>query len=152
MTAVLLVFQYGQPRIFFSMSRDGLLPAYFAKVHPKYKTPHVTTIWTGVAVAVVSAIANINEIVELTNIGTLFAFVLVCAGVIILRHREPNRRRAFRTPFVPLVPILGILSCLYLMAGLPWVTWVRFGVWLIVGMLIYFMYGFKKSRLRRTTD
>ena len=150
MTAVLLVFQYGQPRIFFSMSRDGLLPPYFAKVHPKYKTPHVTTIWTGVAVAVVSAIANINEIVELTNIGTLFAFVLVCAGVIILRYREPDRPRAFKTPLVPLIPILGIGSCFYLMAGLPWITWVRFGVWLVLGMMVYFMYGFKKSRLRGT--
>jgi APA family basic amino acid/polyamine antiporter len=147
MSAVLLVFQYGQPRIFFSMSRDGLLPRYFASVHPKYRTPHVTTIWTGVVVALVSAVANINEIVELTNIGTLFAFVLVCAGVIVLRHREPERMRAFRTPFVPLVPVLGILSCIYLMMGLPLVTWLRFGVWLIIGMVIYFAYGYRKSRL-----
>jgi APA family basic amino acid/polyamine antiporter len=147
MTAVLLVFQYGQPRIFFSMARDGLLPPYFMKVHPKYKTPHMTTIWTGVVVAAISAIANINEIVELTNIGTLFAFVLVCAGIIILRRREPGRPRAFRTPLVPLIPILGIASCVYLMAGLPWVTWVRFGVWLLAGLILYFTYGFWKSRL-----
>ncbi len=147
MSAVLLVFQYGQPRIFFSMSRDGLLPPHFASVHPKYRTPHVTTIWTGVVVAAISAIANINEIVELTNIGTLFAFVLVCAGVIVLRRREPDRKRAFRTPFVPLVPILGILSCVYLMLGLPGVTWVRFGVWLVIGMVVYFAYGYRKSRL-----
>jgi basic amino acid/polyamine antiporter, APA family len=149
MSAVLLVFQYGQPRIFFSMSRDGLLPPYFSKVHPKYRTPHVTTLWTGIAVACVSAIANINEIVELTNIGTLFAFVLVCAGIIILRRKDPHRKRAFRTPFVPVVPILGILCCFYLMAGLPWITWVRFGVWLLVGMVIYFLYGHGKSKLRR---
>ncbi|MGH7596145.1 MAG: amino acid permease [bacterium] len=149
MTAVLLVFQYGQPRIFFSMSRDGLLPPGFAKVHPKYKTPHVTTIWTGVVVAAISAIANINEIVELTNIGTLFAFVLVCAGIIILRYKDPNRPRAFKTPFVPLVPLLGIASCIYLMAGLPWVTWVRFGIWLLAGLVLYFVYGFWKSRLRK---
>jgi APA family basic amino acid/polyamine antiporter len=148
MTAVLLVFQYGQPRIFFSMSRDGLLPPGFAKVHPKYKTPHVTTIWTGVVVAAISAVANINEIVELTNIGTLFAFVLVCAGIIILRYKDPNRPRAFKTPFVPLVPLLGIASCIYLMAGLPWVTWVRFGIWLLAGLVLYFAYGFWKSRLR----
>lgn len=147
MSAVLLVFQYGQPRIFFSMSRDGLLPPYFARIHPKYRTPHVTTIWTGVVVAAISAVANINEIVELTNIGTLFAFVLVCAGVIILRRREPDRPRAFRTPLVPYVPILGILSCFYLMAGLPGVTWARFGVWLLAGMGVYFLYGFRKSRL-----
>jgi APA family basic amino acid/polyamine antiporter len=148
MTAVLLVFQYGQPRIFFSMSRDGLLPPYFSKVHPRHKTPHVTTFWTGVAVAGVSAIANINEIVELTNIGTLFAFVLVCIGIIILRKREPARPRAFRTPWVPLVPILGIASCCYLMLGLPWVTWLRFVIWLIVGMALYLAYGYKNSKLR----
>lgn len=148
MTAVLLVFQYGQPRIFFSMSRDGLLPPVFARVHPKYKTPHVTTIWTGVVVAAIAAVANINEIVELTNIGTLFAFVLVCAGIIILRRTDPDRPRAFKTPLVPLIPILGIASCIYLMAGLPWVTWVRFGIWLLAGLVLYFAYGFWKSRLR----
>lgn len=148
MTAVLLVFQLGQPRIFFSMSRDGLLPPYFARVHPKFQTPHVTTIWTGVVVAAISAIANINEIVELTNIGTLFAFVLVCAGIIILRKTDPDRRRVFRTPFVPLVPLLGIAMCIYLMVGLPWITWIRFGVWLLVGLAVYFAYGFKNSRLR----
>jgi APA family basic amino acid/polyamine antiporter len=150
MTAVLLVFQYGQPRIFFSMSRDGLLPPYFAKVHPKFRTPHVTTIWTGIVVAAISAVANINEIVELTNIGTLFAFVLVCIGVIILRYREPDRPRAFKTPFVPYIPLLGIGSCIYLMLGLPWITWWRFMIWLCVGMVIYFFYGFKKSKLRQS--
>jgi APA family basic amino acid/polyamine antiporter len=149
MTAVLLVFQYGQPRIFFSMSRDGLLPPYFSKVHPRYKTPHITTFWTGVAVAGISAIANINEIVELTNIGTLFAFVLVCIGIIILRKREPARPRAFRTPWVPLIPILGVACCCYLMAGLPWVTWARFAIWLIVGIALYLAYGYKKSNLRK---
>ncbi len=150
LTAVLLVFQYGQPRIFFSMSRDGLLPPYFAKVHPKYQTPHVTTIWTGVVVAIISAVANINEIVELTNIGTLFAFVLVCLGVIILRYKDPHRPRVFKTPFVPLVPLLGIGSCIYLMMGLPWVTWERFIIWLAIGLVFYFFYGFWKSKLRVT--
>ena len=149
MTAVLLVFQYGQPRIFFSMSRDGLLPPVFSRVHPRYKTPYVTTLWTGVAVAVVSASANINEIVELTNIGTLFAFILVCVGIILLRRREPGRPRAFRTPFVPLVPILGIASCVYLMAGLPGVTWARFGIWLVIGAVLYFLYGMRRSRVQR---
>ena len=148
MTAVLLVFQYGQPRIFFSMSRDGLLPPIFRKVHPKYQTPHVTTIWTGVVVALISAFANINEIVELTNIGTLFAFVLVCAGIIILRYKDPHRPRAFKTPLVPLVPLLGIASCFYLMAGLPWITWARFGIWLLAGLVLYFVYSYKHSRLR----
>jgi APA family basic amino acid/polyamine antiporter len=148
MTAVLLVFQLGQPRIFFSMSRDGLLPKYFAKVHPKYRTPHTTTIWTGVVVAVISAVANINEIVELTNIGTLFAFVLVCVGIIILRVTDPERPRVFRTPLIPLVPLLGVGMCVYLMFGLPAVTWVRFGVWLAAGLVLYFTYGFWKSKLR----
>ncbi|MBF8295404.1 MAG: Amino acid permease [Bacteroidetes bacterium] len=148
MTAVLLVFQLGQPRIFFSMSRDGLLPKYFSRVHPKYQTPHVTTIWTGVGVAVVASVANINEIVELTNIGTLFAFILVCAGIIILRRIDPDRPRVFKTPFVPWVPLMGIAMCLYLMLGLPLVTWIRFGVWLAAGMVLYFTYGFWKSHMR----
>jgi APA family basic amino acid/polyamine antiporter len=147
MTAVLLVFQYGQPRIFFSMSRDGLLPPYFAKVHPKYRTPHHTILWTGLVVGTISAFANINEIVELTNIGTLFAFVLVCVGIIVLRKRDPDRVRPFRTPLVPLVPILGVASCLYLMLGLPWVTWVRFGIWLAAGLVIYLLYGLRKKRI-----
>jgi APA family basic amino acid/polyamine antiporter len=146
MSAVLLVFQYGQPRIFFSMSRDGLLPPYFAKVHPKYRTPHHTIIWTGVFVAAISAVGNINEVVELTNIGTLFAFVLVCVGIIILRAKDPDRPRPFKTPLVPLVPLLGIGSCLYLMLGLPWVTWARFGAWLGVGLLVYLLYGLRAKR------
>ncbi|MBI3586039.1 MAG: amino acid permease [Ignavibacteriales bacterium] len=149
MTAVLLVFQLGQPRIFFAMSRDGLLPKFFSRVHPKYQTPHVTTIWTGVVVASIAAIANINEIVELTNIGTLFAFVLVNAGIIILRITDPDRPRVFKTPFVPWVPLLGIAMCVYLMLGLPWITWVRFGIWLVVGLAFYFTYGFWNSHLRK---
>jgi APA family basic amino acid/polyamine antiporter len=148
MTAVLLVFQYGQPRIFYSMSRDGLLPPIFAKVHPKYKTPHVTTIWTGVVVAAIAGLANINEIVELTNIGTLFAFVLVCIGIVVIRYKDPHRPRAFKTPLVPLVPILGVASCIYLMAGLPLVTWERFGLWLLAGLALYFVYGYKHSKIR----
>ena len=146
-TAVLLVFQLGQARIFFSMARDGLLPPSFAAVHPKYRTPHVTTIWTGVAVAVLAAFANLDVFVELTNIGTLFAFVLVCIAVIVLRRRDPDRPRAFRTPFVPFVPIGGVIICLYLMHNLPLATWIRFGVWLAIGVVVYFLYGYRKSRL-----
>ncbi|MBN2359306.1 MAG: amino acid permease, partial [Deltaproteobacteria bacterium] len=137
----------GQPRIFFSMARDGLLPKFFARVHPRFRTPHISTILTGLLVGVCSMFTTIDEMVDLTNIGTLFAFVLVCAGVVVLRHRDPDRPRAFKTPLVPLVPILGIGSCLYLMAGLPLVTWIRFGVWLVVGALIYFSYGRRHSRL-----
>ncbi|MBI5244244.1 MAG: amino acid permease [Elusimicrobia bacterium] len=148
-TAVLLVFQMGQPRIFFSMSRDGLLPQYFAKVHPRFKTPHVTTIWTGLIVALLSAFCNIDEMANLCNIGTLFAFVLVCGGVIILRYKDPARPRPFTVPFGILLPILGILFCLFLMHGLDKVTWLRFAVWLLLGLVIYVLYGFKRSRIRK---
>jgi basic amino acid/polyamine antiporter, APA family len=148
-TAVLLVFQLGQPRIFFSMARDGLLPQSFAKVHPRFGTPHVTTILTGVLVAVFGMFASIDEVVDLTNIGTLFAFVLVCAGILVLRKREPDRPRAFKTPWVPFVPVVGILSCVYLMTSLPAITWKRFGYWLLAGLIIYCFYGFRRSRLLR---
>lgn len=145
-TAVLLVFQLGQPRIFFSMARDGLLPDSFAKVHKRFKTPYVTTIFTGVFVAFFAAFTNIDEMVDLTNIGTLFAFVLVCLGVIVLRIKDPDRKRAFRSPLFPLVPLLGIASCLYLMLGLPEVTYFRFLIWLVIGLLIYFFYGYKRVK------
>jgi len=146
-TAVLLVFQLGQARIFFSMARDGLLPKSFAAVHPRFRTPHLTTIWTGVAVALLSAFANLDVFVELTNIGTLFAFVLVSIGVMILRYKEPNRPRPFRTPLVPFVPLAGIAICIYLMVNLPAATWARFGIWLAIGIVFYFLYGYRKSRL-----
>ena len=149
-TSVLVVFQLGQPRIFFSMARDGLLPAWAAKVHPKYRTPHVTTILTGIFVAVFAGFANIDEIVQLTNIGTLFAFVLVAVGIIILRRTDPDRPRPFRTPFVPVVPGLAALACIYLMVPLPWDTWVRFIVWLAIGMVIYLVYGMRRSVLGRS--
>ena len=148
-TSVLVVFQLGQPRIFFSMARDGLLPQWAAKVHPKYRTPHVTTILTGAVVATFATFLNINEVVELTNIGTLFAFVLVAIGVIVLRRTNPDRHRPFRTPCVPLVPALAVVMCTYLMLQLPWVTWVRFAVWLAVGLLVYVAYGVRHSVLRQ---
>ena len=147
MTSVLLVFQLGQPRIFFSMARDGLLPPWAAKVHPRFRTPHVTTIITGFLVAIPALFFNINEMVELTNIGTLFAFLLVCLGVLILRYREPNRPRPFRTPLVPYLPALGILICGYLMFKSPVKTWVLFLTWLVIGLAIYFGYSRRHSRL-----
>lgn len=147
MTAVLLVFQLSQPRIFFSMSRDGLLPRYFAKVHPKYRTPHITTVWTGVFVGVVATFTNIDETADMTNIGTLFAFALVNIGIIVLRYTDPDRPRPFRTPFVPWFPLLGLGMCIYLMAGLPQVAWWRFVLWLILGLVLYFLHGFWNSRL-----
>jgi basic amino acid/polyamine antiporter, APA family len=149
MSSVLLVFQLGQPRIFFSMARDGLLPPWAAKVHPRFRTPHVTTIITGVAVAIFAAFANINEAVELTNIGTLFAFVLVAAGVLVLRYKDPGRLRPFKVPFAPWTPLFAIGSCAYLMFQLPLVTWIRFVVWLVIGAVLYFTYGYRHSRLRR---
>jgi basic amino acid/polyamine antiporter, APA family len=149
MGSVLLVFQLGQPRIFFSMARDGLLPPVLAKVHPKYKTPYVGTILTGVFVASFAAFANIAEVVDLTNIGTLFAFVLVSAGVIFLRRIDPERPRPFRVPWVPVTPLISIVACIYLMMQLPGVTWIRFAIWLVVGLIIYFTYGYTHSTLRR---
>ncbi len=149
-TAVLLVFQMGQPRIFFSMARDGLLPQTFAKVHPRFKTPHVTTILTGVLVGLVAGSANIDEMVNLTNIGTLFAFALVCIGITILRFTDPDRPRAFRVPFGPfLLPILGAASCAGLMVYLPPASWWRFIGWLVLGMSVYLAYGYSHSTVGR---
>jgi APA family basic amino acid/polyamine antiporter len=145
-TAVLLVFQLGQPRIFFSMARDGLLPSVFASVHPRFKTPHVTTILTGVLVGGVAAFASIDEMVDLTNIGTLFAFVLVCIGIPILRLKDPNRKRPFRVPLGPfLLPFLGAISCIFLMYYLPPASWWRFVGWLMLGLSIYTSYGYTRS-------
>ena len=147
-TSVLIPFQVGQPRIFFAMARDGLLPAWAARVHPRYRTPHVTTILTGVFVAVFASVTNINEMVELTNIGTLFAFILVAAGVVVLRRTEPDRPRPFRTPLVPWVPLAAVGCCGYLMCQLPRVTWARFLIWLGIGLVVYFLYGIHRSKLR----
>jgi APA family basic amino acid/polyamine antiporter len=147
---VLLVFQLGQPRIFFSMARDGLLPPWAAKVHPRYRTPHITTILTGVFVAFFAAFANINEVIELTNIGTLFAFVLVSIGVLVLRFRDPDRERPFRAPAIWFVAPAAVVSCFYLMIKLPGVTWLRFVVWLALGLLLYSMYGRRHSVLNQS--
>ena len=148
MGSVLLVFQLGQPRIFMSMARDGLLPPVFCKVHPKFKTPYVGTILTGIFVAVFAAFANIAEVVDLTNIGTLFAFILVSVGVIVLRRVDPARPRPFRVPWVPITPLISVVACFYLMYNLPRITWIRFGVWLLLGFVIYFLYSARHSRLR----
>jgi APA family basic amino acid/polyamine antiporter len=147
LTSVLLVLLLGQSRIFFAISRDGLLPPAFSRIHPRFRTPYIPTILTGIAVGLTAAFLPIQEIAELTNIGTLFAFVLVCIGVWILRHADPERRRPFKTPLVPLVPILGVLFCGFLMLSLPLVTWMRFVVWLALGLVIYFTYGRWHSRV-----
>ncbi len=151
MAAVLLVFQYGQPRIFFAMARDGLLPQWAAKVSHKARVPWVTTLLTGLFVALWSLIGDANETYDLTNIGTLFAFALVCIGVMVLRHTDPDRPRPFRVPFVYVVGIAGAVLCVIVMYGLPRMAWERFGIWLALGMAVYLFYGFWHSNLRRAS-
>ena len=147
MAAVLLVFQYGQTRIFYVMSRDGLFPKWGARVDARTHTPRITTVLVGTLVGLAALVADDDATYDLTNIGTLFAFVLVCVGVLVLRVREPERRRAFRVPFVWGVALLGAAACVYVMAGLPAHAWERFGLWLLVGLVVYFAYGYRRSRL-----
>ncbi len=148
MTAVLLVFQYGQPRIFFAMARDGMLPKALAKVDVKTGVPRTTTLITGLVVALLSMIGDAAETYDLTNIGTLFAFALVCGGVLVLRVKEPNRHRPFKVPFVWVVAPAGVAACIFVMVGLPLHAWERFGVWLAIGLVIYALYGYRHSKLR----
>jgi len=131
----------GQTRIFFTMSRDGLLPPIFAVVHPRFRTPYLSTIVTGSVIAVVAGVTPIEVLGQLVSIGTLLAFVLVCLGVILMRRRAPELPRPFRTPWVPFVPIAGAVLCLAQMAGLPFATWMRLFIWLAVGLALYFTYG-----------
>jgi APA family basic amino acid/polyamine antiporter len=149
MTAVLLVFQYGQPRIFYAMGRDGLLPRWASRVHERTRVPYVTTLVTGVFVALWALIGDAGETYDLTNIGTLFAFALVCIGVLVLRYTQPERPRPFRVPFVWPVCIGGAAACLFVMKGLPRQAWERFGIWLAIGLGLYFAYGYGHSVLRR---
>ncbi len=148
MISSLLVYQYGQARVWFAMSRDGLLPAAFSKVHQRYRTPHVATLIAGIFVGIPAGIFDIGTLADLSNIGTLFAFVLVAAAVLILRKSQPDRPRGFRVPLVPLVPILSIFTCVVLMASLTLENWIRFFVWLAIGLVIYFVYSRKRSTLR----
>ena len=149
MSAVLLVFQYGQPRIFFAMGRDGLLPKWAARVHPVTRIPATTTVITGVFVALWAIVGDAAETYDLTNIGTLFAFMLVSIGVLVLRYKEPERPRPFRVPLVWPVCVLSAAGCVYIMLGLPQSAWERFAIWLVIGLALYFSYGFSHSRLRR---
>jgi APA family basic amino acid/polyamine antiporter len=146
LSSVILVMLMGQPRIFYSMSNDGLLPASFSKVHKKYKTPYVTTIITGAVAMVVAGLFPIGLLGELVSIGTLLAFVIVCGGILVLRYKRPELHRPFKTPLFPVVPILGILSSLALMYFLPGDTWIRLIVWMALGVVIYFLYGKKNSK------
>lgn len=149
MSAVLLVFQYGQPRIFFAMARDGLLPKWAARVSTKARVPWATTLLSGLFVALWALIGDASETYDLTNIGTLFAFALVCIGVIVLRYTDPERRRPFRVPFVHVVGIVGAALCVVVMWGLPGLAWRRFAAWLGIGLLLYVIYGYRNSTLRR---
>ncbi|HTY64762.1 MAG TPA: amino acid permease [Acidobacteriota bacterium] len=150
MSAVLLVFQYGQPRIFFAMARDGLLPRWAARLDPVHRIPRATTLITGIVVAVASLIGDAAETYDLTNIGTLFAFALVSIGVLVLRYKDPARPRAFRVPFVWPVSLLSTAACLFVMKGLPKQAWERFGIWLGIGLAVYALYGYRHSRLRNS--
>src|SRR5687767_4339778 len=152
MSAVLLVFQYGQPRIFYAMARDGLLPQWAARIHPRTRIPYVTTLATGIFVALWALVGDAAETYDLTNIGTLFAFTLVSIGVLILRYKEPDRPRPFRVPFVWPVSVLSASACIFIMYGLPGAAWRRFLMWLGLGLLVYIVYGYRHSRLHRVVE
>ncbi|MCT9090667.1 amino acid permease [Streptomyces sp. ASQP_92] len=150
LTTVCMILLLGQTRVFFAMSRDGLLPRFFSHVHPRFRTPHRPTILLGVIIAIVAGFTSLSELADLVNIGTLFAFVVVAIGVVILRHTRPELPRAFRTPLVPWVPALAVAASLWLMLNLPAETWIRFGVWMAIGVVIYFVYGRRHSRVEET--
>ncbi|MFC7984506.1 amino acid permease [Streptomyces sp. NPDC057336] len=149
LTTVCMILLLGQTRVFFAMSRDGLLPRFFSRVHPKFRTPYRPTILLGVIIAIIAGFTSLSELAELVNIGTLFAFVVVAISVIILRRTRPDLPRAFRTPLVPLLPIVSVAASLWLMLNLPAETWVRFGVWMAIGVVVYFLYSRTHSRLAR---
>ncbi|WP_176709972.1 amino acid permease [Streptomyces sp. Wb2n-11] len=152
LTTVCMILLLGQTRVFFAMSRDGLLPRFFSVTHPKFRTPYRPTILLGVLIAVIAGFTSLEELATLVNIGTLFAFIVVALGVIVLRRTRPDLHRAFRTPLVPLVPILSVAASLWLMLNLPAETWLRFGIWMALGYVLYFAYGRGHSRLGRLGD
>ncbi|WP_030338752.1 amino acid permease [Streptomyces sp. NRRL S-1022] len=149
LTTVCMILLLGQTRVFFAMSRDGLLPRFFSRVHPRFRTPHRPTILLGVIIAIVAGFTSLSQLAELVNIGTLFAFVVVALSVIILRKTRPDLHRAFRTPWVPVVPVLSVCASLWLMLNLPAETWLRFAIWMFIGFVVYFLYGRSHSRLGR---
>jgi APA family basic amino acid/polyamine antiporter len=151
-TSVILVDLLGQSRVFFSMSRDGLLPRAFSDIHPRFQTPWRSNILLCIFISLFAGLVPIRVVGEMTSIGTLLAFILVCLGILILRKRQPDAPRAFRTPWVPVVPILGILTCAAMMLSLPLDTWIRLIVWLAVGLVIYFAYGKKRSKWQPRHD
>jgi APA family basic amino acid/polyamine antiporter len=148
LSSVILVMLMGQPRIFFSMSKDGLLPPVFSKVHPKFKTPYISTIITGIAAMIIAGLLPISILGELVSIGTLLAFIIVCVSILVLRKSKPDLERPFKTPWVPVVPVLGALICLAQMMALPLDTWLRLIVWMAIGFAIYFFYGRYHSKVQ----
>jgi APA family basic amino acid/polyamine antiporter len=148
----MLVMMMAQPRIFLAMSRDGLLPPWAGRIHPGFRTPHVTTVLTGVGVALASGFSSIGTLGNLVNIGTLLAFVIVAIGIIFMRRREPDAPRPFKVPFVPFVPLLSAAVSVVLMASLPWESWERLILWMGIGIVLYFVYGYRHSRLRSASD
>ena len=148
LSSVMVVMMLAQPRIFLAMSRDGLLPAWAGRVHPRFKTPHISTIVTGIAVALAAGLTPIGTLGSLVSIGTLMAFVIVSIGIIVLRRTRPDLPRPFRMPLVPLLPSLSALVALALMLGLPRATWERLVIWMALGLGVYFVYGYRRSRLR----
>jgi APA family basic amino acid/polyamine antiporter len=152
LSSVMVVMMMAQPRIFYSMAKDGLLPPFAKRVHPRFRTPHITSIITGVVVAVAAGITPIGALGELVSIGTLLAFVIVSLGIIFLRKKRPDLRAPFRTPWVPVVPIVSAVVSLALMAGLPAVTWERLLIWMAIGFVIYFGYGRSHSELNKAEN
>jgi APA family basic amino acid/polyamine antiporter len=148
----MVVMMLAQPRIFMAMSRDGLLPAWAGRVHPRFHTPHISTIVTGLVVAVAAGLTPISTLGMLVNIGTLMAFVIVSVGIIVLRRTRPDLPRPFRMPLVPLLPALSAIVAFVLMLGLPRATWERLFIWMGIGVMIYFVYGYRRSRLRLTPE
>ncbi|MEU5634981.1 amino acid permease [Streptomyces rishiriensis] len=152
LTTVCMILLLGQTRVFFAMSRDGLLPRFFSHVHPRFRTPHRPTILLGVLIAILAGFTSLSELAELVNIGTLFAFIVVAIGVIILRRSRPDLPRSFRTPWVPVLPVVSVCASLWLMLNLPAETWLRFGIWMVIGFAVYFLYGRTHSRLARPQE
>jgi len=152
LSSTMVVMVMGQPRVFYSMSKDGLLPKWASKIHPKYQTPHITTAITGVIVAVLAGIVPISLLGELVSIGTLFAFVIVGTGIIILRSSNPNLHRPFKVPLSPFIPVATVVSAAYLMNSLPLDTWIRLIDWMSIGLVIYFAYSYTHSNLRTMTN
>ncbi|HQY22979.1 MAG TPA: amino acid permease, partial [Gammaproteobacteria bacterium] len=149
LTSTMLIFTFAGTRVVYSMSKDGLIPPLFSRVHPKTQTPIRVIAISGIVMSLIAGFFPMKDVAELVNIGTLAAFVIVCISAIILRITKPDLPRPFKTPFNPLIPVLGVISCGYLMISLPWTTWLRFIIWMVIGIIIYAFYGYRHSKLSK---